>query len=227
MERRSSSTASRVSLCRHVFREVSQKRVMLNPFVNKFDCCGLDLQMKSEDMYVRFRMCDGKRHCHHRYLSASFYLNQRVPVDAQEVAPESLKRLDSFRSAYAGMHDNDNTYNDVHMSDVQAAPEKVTVSFGSSLHGRNSMWSFATIYASKMCGVTTTSLSRRKPRRTSSSQRTNKPLQRVFCQVIMGKISQLMRVIINGDKEKYTERMGSLNIVPSDETQWTGKMLIK
>jgi FlaG/FlaF family flagellin (archaellin) len=39
--------------------------------------------------------------------AASFPLNQWVPVDAQEVAPLSLKCLDSFRGIYADMHDGD------------------------------------------------------------------------------------------------------------------------
>merc|ERR1712036_89704 len=54
------------------------------------------------------------------------------------------------------------------------------------------------------------------------------PLQRAFCQFIMGPIAQLMRAIMNDDKEKYEKMMGSLGIVlKGDDKALTGKPLMK
>merc|ERR1711981_1435074 len=54
------------------------------------------------------------------------------------------------------------------------------------------------------------------------------PLQRAFCQFIMGPIAQLMRAIMNDDKTKYQKMMGSLGIVlKGDEKNLTGKPLMK
>ena len=86
------------------------------------------------------------------------------------------------------------TCSDTLTGDVQAAPEKVTVTFGSSLHG----WNFnvqrsAAIYASKT-GVDKEKMAKRlrgdkyfnvKKKTSTNVQQNedcNKPLQRVFCQ---------------------------------------------
>merc|ERR1711981_1247788 len=54
------------------------------------------------------------------------------------------------------------------------------------------------------------------------------PLQRAFCQFIMGPIAQLMRAIMNDDKTKYQKMMGTLGIVlKGDDKQLTGKPLMK
>merc|ERR1719195_2335335 len=56
----------------------------------------------------------------------------------------------------------------------------------------------------------------------------DKPLQRAFCQFIMGPIAQLMRAIMNDDKEKHEKMMGTLNIVlKGDDKSLTGKPLMK
>merc|ERR1719174_3631418 len=54
------------------------------------------------------------------------------------------------------------------------------------------------------------------------------PLQRAFCQFIMGPIAQLMRAIMNDDKDKYTKMMETLGVVlKGDDKQLTGKPLMK
>merc|ERR1712061_220733 len=56
----------------------------------------------------------------------------------------------------------------------------------------------------------------------------DKPVQRAFCQFIMGPISQLMRAIMVDDKEKYEKMMGTLGIVlKGDDKALTGKPLMK
>merc|ERR1719450_683545 len=54
------------------------------------------------------------------------------------------------------------------------------------------------------------------------------PLPRAFCQFIMGPIAQLMRAIMNENKEKYEKMMTTLGIVlKGEERQLTGKPLMK
>merc|ERR1712070_16288 len=54
------------------------------------------------------------------------------------------------------------------------------------------------------------------------------PLQRAFCQFIMGPIAQLMRAIMNDDKAKYEKMMTTLGItLKGDDKQLTGKPLMK
>merc|ERR1711988_678826 len=54
------------------------------------------------------------------------------------------------------------------------------------------------------------------------------PLERAFCQFIMGPIAQLMRAIMNDDKAKYEKMMGTLGVVlKGDEKNLIGKPLMK
>merc|ERR1719399_1022904 len=54
------------------------------------------------------------------------------------------------------------------------------------------------------------------------------PLQRAFCQFIMGPIAQLMRAIMNDDKAKYEKMMTTLGVVlKGDDKALTGKPLMK
>merc|ERR1712159_791321 len=54
------------------------------------------------------------------------------------------------------------------------------------------------------------------------------PLQRAFCQFIMTPINQLMRAIMNDDKDKYTKMMGTLGVtLKGDDKALTGKPLMK
>merc|ERR1712137_1433907 len=126
------------------------------------------------------------------------------------------------------------------MGDVQVAPEKGTVAFGSGLHGWGfNVERFAKIYAAKM-GVDKEKMMKRlwgdsffnakKKTWTNVMQPEgcDKPLQRAFCQFIMGPIAQLMRAIMNDEKEKYEKMMGSLGIVlKGDERSLQGKPLMK
>merc|ERR1712238_451124 len=132
------------------------------------------------------------------------------------------------------------TYQDDLMGDVQVSPDKGTVAFGSGLHG----WGFncerfAKIYAVKM-GVEKKKMMERlwgdsffnakKKVWTNVMQPEgcSEPLQRAFCQFIMGPINQLMRAIMNDDKPKYEKMIGTLGIVlKGDEKSLTGKPLMK
>merc|ERR1719164_401103 len=181
-----------------VLRQALQERVKPCLFMNKVDRCILELQMEPEDMYNRFR--------------------------------QSMENVNVIIA----------TYNDELMGDVQVAPEKGTVAFGSGLHG----WGFncerfAKIYAAKM-GVDKDKMMKRlwgdsffnakKKTWTNVMQPEGctEPLQRAFCQFIMGPIAQLMRAIMNDDKEKYEKMMTTLGVVlKGDDRQLTGKPLMK
>merc|ERR1712099_88457 len=126
------------------------------------------------------------------------------------------------------------------MGDVQVAPDKGTVAFGSGLHGWGfNVERFAKIYAAKM-GVDKEKMMKRlwgdsffnaKKKTWTNVQQPDgctEPLPRAFCQFIMTPINQLMRAIMNEDKAKYEKMMGSLGIVlKGDEKNLTGKPLMK
>merc|ERR1719409_595731 len=181
-----------------VLRQALQERVKPCLFVNKVDRCILELQMEPEDMYNRFR-----------------------------------KAVEDVNVIIA-------TYNDELMGDVQVAPEKGTVAFGSGLHGWGfNVERFAKIYASKM-GVDKEKMMKRlwgdsyfnakKKTWTNVMQPEgcDKPLARAFCQFIMTPINQLMRAIMDDQKEKYEKMMTTLGIVlKGDEKMLLGKPLMK
>merc|ERR1719298_300447 len=132
------------------------------------------------------------------------------------------------------------TYNDELMGYVQVKPEMGTVAFGSGLHGWGfNVERFARIYASKM-GVDKDKMMKRlwgdsffnakKKTWTNVMQPEGctEPLQRAFCQFIMTPINQLMRAIMDDQKEKYEKMMTSLGItLKGDDRQLTGKPLMK
>jgi len=181
-----------------VLRQSLAERVRPCLFVNKVDRCILELQMEPEDMYNRFRN-----------------------------AVENVNVIIA-------------TYNDKIMGDVQVFPEKGTVAFGSGLHGWGfNVERFAKIYSAKM-GVDKEKMMKRmwgdnyfnakKKTWTTNPQPEGctEPLQRAFCQFIMTPINQLMKAIMNDDKEKYEKMMTSLNIVlKGDEKSLQGKALMK
>merc|ERR1711972_1143381 len=181
-----------------VLRQSLAERVKPCLFVNKVDRCILELQMEPEDMYSRFR-----------------------------------KAIEDVNVIVA-------TYNDVLMGDVQVGPEKGTVAFGSGLHGWGfNVERFAKIYAVKM-GVDKDKMMKRlwgdsffnakKKTWTNVMQPegVDKPLPRAFCQFIMTPIAQLMRAIMNDEKEKYEKMMSTLSItLKGDDKQLTGKPLMK
>merc|ERR1719181_431204 len=166
--------------------------------MNKVDRCILEMQMEPEDMYSRFR--------------------------------KSMEDVNVIIS----------TYNDSLLGDIQVAPEKGTVAFGSGLHGWGfNIERFAKIYAAKM-GVDKEKMMKRlwgdsffnakKKTWTNVMQPEGctEALPRAFCQFIMTPIAQLMRAIMNDDKDKYTKMMGTLGIVlKGDDKQLTGKPLMK
>merc|ERR1711976_285247 len=126
------------------------------------------------------------------------------------------------------------------MGDVQVKPDMGTVAFGSGLHG----WGFncerfAKIYAAKM-GVDKEKMMKRlwgdsyfnakKKTWTNVMQPEGcpEPLPRAFCQFIMTPINQLMRAIMDDQKDKYEKMMGTLGIVlKGDDKSLTGKPLMK
>merc|ERR1712070_24577 len=181
-----------------VLRQSLQERVKPCLFVNKVDRCILELQMEPEDMYNRFR-----------------------------------KAVENVNVIIA-------TYNDELMGDIQVMPEKGTVAFGSGLHGWGfNIERFAKIYAAKM-GVDKDKMMKRlwgdsffnakKKTWTNVMQPegVTEPLQRAFCQFIMGPIAQLMRAIMAEDKAKYEKMMGTLGItLKGDDKALTGKPLMK
>merc|ERR1712137_1060660 len=181
-----------------VLRQSLAERVKPCLFVNKVDRCILELQMEPEDMYQRFR-----------------------------------KAIEDVNVIVA-------TYNDALMGDVQVSPEKGTVAFGSGLYGWGfNVERFAKIYAVKM-GVDKEKMMKRlwgdsffnaKKKvwtNTMQPEGCDKPLERAFCQFIMGPINQLMTAIMQDKKEKYEKMMTTLGIVlKGDEKQLTGKPLMK
>merc|ERR1712193_397036 len=145
-----------------------------------------------------------------------------------------------FRNAIENVNVIIATYNDELMGDVQVYPEKGTVAFGSGLHGWGfNIERFAKIYASKF-GVDKEKMMKRlwgdsffnakKKTWTNVMQPegATEPLQRAFCQFIMGPIAQLMRAIMNDDKAKYEKMMTTLGItLKGDDRSLTGKPLMK
>lgn len=181
-----------------VLRQSLQERVKPCLFVNKVDRCILELQMEPEDMYTRFR-----------------------------------KAIEDVNVIVA-------TYNDELMGDQQVAPEKGTVAFGSGLHGWGfNVERFAKIYAAKM-GVDKEKMMKRlwgdsffnakKKTWTNVMQPEGctSALPRAFCQFIMTPINQLMRAIMDDQKEKYEKMMTTLGIVlKGDDKNLTSKPLMK
>merc|ERR1712056_30999 len=145
-----------------------------------------------------------------------------------------------FRKAIEDVNVIIATYNDELMGDMQVAPEKGTVAFGSGLHGWGfNVERFAKIYAGKM-GVDKEKMMKRiwgdsffnaKKKTWTNVQQPEgctSPLPRAFCQFIMTPINQLMRAIMDDQKEKYEKMMTTLGIVlKGDDRNLTGKPLMK
>merc|ERR1712038_1700065 len=179
-------------------RQALQERVKPTLFVNKVDRSILELQMEPEDMYGRFR-----------------------------------KAIEDVNVIIA-------TYNDELMGDNQVMPEKGTVAFGSGLHGWGfNVERFAKIYAGKM-GVDKEKMMKRlwgdsffnaKKKTWTNVQQPEgctEPLPRAFCQFIMTPINQLMRAIMDEQKDKYEKMMTTLGIhLKGDDKNLVGKPLMK
>merc|ERR1719163_187497 len=157
-----------------------------------------------------------------------------------ELQMETEDMYNRFRNSIENVNVIIATYHDQLMGDVQVAPEKGTVAFGSGLHGWGfNVDRFAKIYAAKM-GVDKEKMMKRlwgdsffnakKKTWTNVMQPEGctEPLQRAFCQFVMNPIAQLMRAIMNDDKAKYEKMMTALGIVlKGDDKQLTGKPLMK
>jgi len=155
-----------------------------------------------------------------------------------QMEPEDM--YSRFRKSMEDVNVIISTYNDNLLGDIQVAPEKGTVAFGSGLHGWGfNIERFAKIYAVKM-GVDKEKMMKRlwgdsffnakKKTWTNVMQPEGctEPLQRAFCQFIMGPIAQLMRAIMNDDKAKYEKMMTTLGItLKGDDRSLTGKPLMK
>merc|ERR1712019_38203 len=153
-----------------------------------------------------------------------------------QMEPEDM--YSRFRKAVEDVNVIVATYQDNLMGDVQVKPDSGTVAFGSGLHGWGfNVERFAKIYAAKM-GVDKEKMMKRlwgdsffnAKKKVWTNQKTHEgtELQRAFCQFIMTPINQLMRAIMNDDKEKYEKMMGTLGIVlKGDEKQLQGKPLLK
>lgn len=141
-----------------------------------------------------------------------------------------------FRKSIEDVNVIVSTYTDSRMGDVQVAPEKGTVSFGSGLHGwAFSLSIFAKIYAAKF-GIDRAKMMERlwgenyfnAEKKTWSNLYTGAPQKRGFCQFIMEPIVQLIRAVLNEDKVKYEKMLTSLNIqLKSDDRSLATKQLMK
>jgi len=155
-----------------------------------------------------------------------------------QMEPEDM--YGRFRKAIEDVNVIIATYNDALMGDVQVAPDKGTVAFGSGLHGWGfTVERFAKIYAAKM-GVDKEKMMKRlwgdqyfnakKKTWTNVAQPEgcDNALERAFCQFIMSPVNQLMTSIMKDDKVKYEKMMDTLGIVlKGDEKSLTGKPLMK
>merc|ERR1711870_93409 len=139
-----------------------------------------------------------------------------------QMEPEDI--YGRFRKAIEDVNVIIATYNDALMGDTTVAPEKGTVAFGSGLHGWGfNVERFAKIYAVKM-GVD----KKKTWTNVQQPEGVTEPLPRAFCQFIMTPINQLMRAIMDDQKEKYEKMMGTLGIVlKGDDRQLVGKPLMK
>merc|ERR1719329_1411314 len=154
-----------------------------------------------------------------------------------QMEPEDM--YSRFRNALENVNVLVATYNDELMGDVQLAPGKGTVAFGSGLHGWGfNVERFARIYSAKM-GVDKEKMMKRlwgdsyfnAKKKTWTNVATPEggdTLQRAFCQFIMTPINQLMTAIMADDKAKYEKMMTTLGItLKGDEKALQGKPLMK
>lgn len=132
------------------------------------------------------------------------------------------------------------TYKDDKMGDIQVAPNKGTVAFGSGLHKWGfTLTKFADMYH-KRFGVERDKLVEKlwgdnyfnPSNKTWSSkpqpEGVSKPLPRAFCQFIMDPIQKLFSAIMNNEKEKYEKMFKVLELtLKGDDKELTGKPLLK
>jgi elongation factor 2 len=128
------------------------------------------------------------------------------------------------------------TYGFEGIGELQLAPEKGTVSFGSGYHGwAFNLSSFAKMYASKF-GVDRSKMMERlwgenffnAERKTWSTNFTGAGQKRGFCQFVMEPIVQLIRAVVNEDTAKYEKMLTGLNInLTQEDRSLTGRDFMK
>merc|ERR1711963_668702 len=167
-------------------------------------------------------------------------MGNKVDRAVLELQMEPEDMYARFRKAIEDVNVIISTYNDELLGDIQVAPEKGTVAFGSGLHGWGfNVERFAKIYAAKM-GVDKEKMMKRlwgdsyfnAKKKVWTNVQTpegcSDPLPRAFCQFIMTPIAQLMRAIMDDQKTKYEKMMTTLGIVlKGDDKNLTGKPLMK
>jgi len=181
-----------------VLRQALQERVKPVCMINKVDRIILELQAELEDTYLNF-----------------------------------VKILENANVIIA-------TYNDEALGDCQVFPDMGTVAFGSGLQS----WAFtlnhfAQLYAAKfktdasklikkMWGNNFFDAKAGKWSKKEGTDAAGKPLVRGFCKFVLEPIFKMFKLIMDGNKEKYTKLINMVGVkLTSDEKDLVGKPLVK
>jgi len=181
-----------------VLRQALQERVRPVVMINKMDRIILELQAELEDTYLNF-----------------------------------VKILENANVIIA-------TYNDDALGDSQVFPDMGTVAFGSGLQS----WAFtlnhfAHLYAAKfktdpdklmkkMWGNNFFNVKAGKWSKKEGTDEAGKPFVRGFCKFVLEPIFKMFRLIMDGNKEKYTKLINMVGVqLTSDEKDLVQKPLVK
>merc|ERR1711912_10202 len=181
-----------------VLRQALQERVKPVCMINKVDRIILELQAQLEDTYLNF-----------------------------------VKILENANVIIA-------TYNDEALGDCQVFPDMGTVAFGSGLQS----WAFtlnhfALLYASKfktdasklvkkMWGNNFFDAKAGKWSKKEGTDANGKPLVRGFCKFVLEPIFKMFKLIMDGNKEKYTKLINMVGVqLTNDEKDLVQKPLVK
>merc|ERR1712054_654703 len=181
-----------------VLRQALQERVKPVVMINKMDRIILELQAELEDTYLNF-----------------------------------VKILENANVIIA-------TYNDEALGDCQVFPDMGTVAFGSGLQS----WAFtlnhfALLYASKfktdasklvkkMWGNNFFDAKAGKWSKKEGTDANGKPLVRGFCKFVLEPIFKMFKLIMDGNKEKYTKLINMVGVnLTNDEKDLVLKPLVK
>merc|ERR1711998_411950 len=181
-----------------VLCQALQERVKPVVMINKVDRIILELQAQLEDTYLNF-----------------------------------VKILENANVIIA-------TYNDEALGDCQVFPDMGTVAFGSGLQS----WAFtlnhfALLYAAKfktdasklvkkMWGNNFFDAKAGKWSKKEGTDANGKPLVRGFCKFVLEPIFKMFKLIMDGNKEKYTKLINMVGVqLSNDEKDLIGKPLVK